>query len=104
MFEARAYSATGATSPLASTKITRRDATEHDVEIEILFSGISHSDLHQVWNERSEFMPTVYSQVGSPSDKEDIQFADAIDGDCDWGIQARKQETAEGPSRPALRG
>jgi hypothetical protein len=91
MFEARAYSATGATSPLASTKITRRDATEHDVEIEILFSGICHSDLHQVRNEWSEFMPTVYSLANPGRQsfrKEDIQFADAIDGDYDWGIQA----------------
>jgi alcohol dehydrogenase (NADP+) len=60
MYNARAYSAASATSPLASTKITRRDATEHDVQIEILFCGICHSDLHQVRNEWSEFMPTVY--------------------------------------------
>jgi hypothetical protein len=76
---------------LASTKITRRDATEHDVEIEILFSGICHSDLQQVRNEWSEFMPTVYllANPGRQSfRKEDIQFADAIDGDYDWGIQA----------------
>ena len=38
----------------------QRDPTEHDVQIEILFCGICHSDLHQVRNEWSEFMPTVY--------------------------------------------
>jgi uncharacterized zinc-type alcohol dehydrogenase-like protein len=63
MFNAKAYSAASATSPLASTTITRRDPTDHDVQIEILFCGICHSDLHQVRNEWSEFMPTVYPCV-----------------------------------------
>jgi len=43
--------------------ITRRDPTEHDVLIEILFCGICHSDLHTVRNEWSAFMPTVYPCV-----------------------------------------
>src|ERR1700730_2354073 len=63
MFNAKAYSAAGATSPLASTTIPRRDPTENDVQIEILFCGICHSDLHSVRNEWSEFMPTVYPIV-----------------------------------------
>jgi uncharacterized zinc-type alcohol dehydrogenase-like protein len=63
MFNAKAYSAASATSPLASTTIPRRDPTEHDVQVEILFCGICHSDLHQVRNEWSEFMPTVYPCV-----------------------------------------
>src|ERR1700738_3179376 len=62
-YNAKAYSAAGATSPLASTKIPRRDPTEHDVQIEILFCGICHSDLHSVRNEWSEFMPTLYPIV-----------------------------------------
>ncbi len=60
MYKAKAYAAGSATSPLASTAITRRDPTEHDVQIEILFCGICHSDLHQVRNEWSSVMPTVY--------------------------------------------
>jgi alcohol dehydrogenase (NADP+) len=60
MYQAKAYSAASATSPLASTTITRRDPTEHDVQIEILFCGVCHSDLHQVRNEWSGVMPTVY--------------------------------------------
>ncbi len=63
MFKAKAYSAASATSPLASTSITRRDPTDQDVQIEILFCGICHSDLHQVRNEWGEFMPTVYPCV-----------------------------------------
>jgi uncharacterized zinc-type alcohol dehydrogenase-like protein len=63
MFNAKAYSATSSTSPLASTTIARRDPTGHDVQIEILFCGICHSDLHQVRNEWSGVMPTVYPCV-----------------------------------------
>ena len=50
MYQAKAYSARSAASPLASTTIARRDPTEHDVQIEILFCGICHSDLHSVRN------------------------------------------------------
>jgi uncharacterized zinc-type alcohol dehydrogenase-like protein len=41
----------------------RRDPTEHDVQIEILYCGICHSDLHQVRDEWSGVMPTVYPCV-----------------------------------------
>ena len=60
MYKARAYSATSATSPMAATQIQRREPAEDDVQIEILFCGICHSDLHQVRDEWKEFMPTVY--------------------------------------------
>jgi len=63
MNNTKAYSAASATSPLAGTRIARRDPIEHDVQIEILFCGICHSDLHSVRNEWSEFMPTVYPIV-----------------------------------------
>ena len=63
VYNTKAYSATSATSPLASTTIARRDPTEHDVQIEILFCGICHSDLRSVRNEWGEFMPTVYPIV-----------------------------------------
>src|SRR5512137_261338 len=63
MVKAKAYSAASATSPLASSIIPRRDTTERDVQIEILFCGICHSDLHTVRNEWSSIMPTVYPCV-----------------------------------------
>src|SRR5437899_3343176 len=63
MYNAKAYSAAHATSRVASTTITRRDPTEQDVQIEILYCGICHSDLHQVRNEWSGVMPTVYPCV-----------------------------------------
>src|SRR5437660_806934 len=62
-YNAKAYSAASETSPLGSTKIQRRDPTDHDVQIEILFCGICHSDLHSVRNEWSEFMATNYPIV-----------------------------------------
>ncbi len=58
-YSTKAYSATGSTSPLAPTVIPRRNPGDHDVQIEILFCGICHSDLHQIHNEWS-VMPTVY--------------------------------------------
>ena len=63
MYKAKAYSVSSATSPFGSTTIARRDPTEHDVQIEILFCGICHSDLHQARNEWSGVMPTVYPCV-----------------------------------------
>jgi alcohol dehydrogenase (NADP+) len=63
VYNAKAYSAASATSPLKSAKIPRREPAEQDVQIEILFCGICHSDLHSVRNEWSEFMPTVYPIV-----------------------------------------
>jgi uncharacterized zinc-type alcohol dehydrogenase-like protein len=46
-----AYAARSATSPLAPFTITRRDPGPADVEIDILFCGVCHSDLHFVRNE-----------------------------------------------------
>ena len=63
MYKAKAYSVASATSPFVSSTIERRDPTGHDVQIEILFCGICHSDLHQARNEWSEVMPTVYPCV-----------------------------------------
>ena len=60
MSTARAYSADSATSPLAPTTVTRREPTPRDVEIQILFCGICHSDLHYA---RDEWHGTVYPCV-----------------------------------------
>jgi alcohol dehydrogenase (NADP+) len=62
-YETKAYSAASETSGLASSTIRRREPTEHDVQIEILFCGICHSDLHSVRDEWSEFMVTNYPIV-----------------------------------------
>ena len=62
MYNAKAYSVASATSPFAPTTIRRRDPTPHDVQIEILFCGICHSDLHTARNEWSG-TPTSYPCV-----------------------------------------
>ncbi len=63
MYNAKAYSVASPTSQFGSTTIARREPTENDVQIEILFCGICHSDLHQARNEWKEVMPTVYPCV-----------------------------------------
>jgi uncharacterized zinc-type alcohol dehydrogenase-like protein len=63
MYKAKAYAAASATSPLAATTIPRRDPTERDVQLQILFCGVCHSDLHSVRNEWSEFTATTYPIV-----------------------------------------
>jgi uncharacterized zinc-type alcohol dehydrogenase-like protein len=59
MYHAKAYSAASAKLPLRPATIVRRDLTERDVQLEILFCGICHSDLHSVRDEWSSVMPTV---------------------------------------------
>jgi uncharacterized zinc-type alcohol dehydrogenase-like protein len=62
-YKTKAYSAASATSPLTSTTIPRREATERDVQIDILFCGICHTDLHYARNELHDVLPTVYPCV-----------------------------------------
>jgi uncharacterized zinc-type alcohol dehydrogenase-like protein len=63
MNKAKAFSAASPTSPLSLDTIPRRDNTERDVQIEILYCGICHSDLHTVRNEWSSVMATTYPCV-----------------------------------------
>lgn len=63
MYHVKAYATASATLPLAATEIKRRGVTDHDVQIEILFCGICHSDIHLARNEWSSVMPTVYPIV-----------------------------------------
>lgn len=56
----RAFGTEAATAPLEQMNIKRRQATPHDVEIEILFCGVCHSDLHTA---RSEWGASMYPCV-----------------------------------------
>lgn len=47
----KAYGTGAAIEPLKNLTIERRDVTPHDVEIEILYCGICHSDLHSIHND-----------------------------------------------------
>jgi alcohol dehydrogenase (NADP+) len=62
-FTAKAYAAHNANSPLAPFSFARRSPRPQDVQIEILYCGICHSDLHQVRNEWQSVMPTTYPIV-----------------------------------------
>ena len=62
-YPAKAYAAQSATSGLAAATIRRREPKATDVQIEILFCGVCHSDLHQARNEWENMMPTVYPCV-----------------------------------------
>lgn len=51
MSTVNAYATTGADAPLAPFTINRREPGPHDVQMEILYCGICHSDIHQARNE-----------------------------------------------------
>jgi uncharacterized zinc-type alcohol dehydrogenase-like protein len=59
----RAYAAHSATTPLAPLGISRRDPLPTDVQIDILYCGVCHSDLHQARDEWHDFAPTTYPCV-----------------------------------------
>ncbi|MDG2531374.1 NAD(P)-dependent alcohol dehydrogenase [Caulobacter endophyticus] len=56
----KAYGAFAADKPLEAMDITRRDVGPHDVQIEIAYCGVCHSDLHTV---RSEWAGTLFPCV-----------------------------------------
>ena len=56
----RGYSAESAASPLAPFSFRRRDPGPEDIQIDILFCGVCHSDLHTA---RNEWKNTVYPCV-----------------------------------------
>ncbi|MFT3878733.1 MAG: NAD(P)-dependent alcohol dehydrogenase [Gemmatales bacterium] len=58
----KAYAASSSTSPMAPANIARREVGPTDVEVDILYCGVCHSDLHTVRNEWSTW-PTVYPCV-----------------------------------------
>ena len=63
IWNAKAYAAASPTSSMAPTTIPRREPNEHDVQIDILFCGICHSDLHTVRDEWKSVFPTLYPCV-----------------------------------------
>jgi uncharacterized zinc-type alcohol dehydrogenase-like protein len=60
MIKSKAYAAQSATSPLAPFEIDRRALNADDVQIEILYCGVCHSDLHTA---RNEWKSTTYPSV-----------------------------------------
>jgi len=56
----KCYAAQAADAPLAPFQIERRELRPDDVQVEILYCGVCHSDLHTV---RNEWKNTVYPVV-----------------------------------------
>ncbi|SIS84160.1 uncharacterized zinc-type alcohol dehydrogenase-like protein [Chryseobacterium ureilyticum] len=59
-FTVKAYGAESTTADLKEMNIERRDVTSKDVEIEILYCGVCHSDLHTA---RNDWGGTIYPAV-----------------------------------------
>jgi alcohol dehydrogenase (NADP+) len=62
-YKAKAYAAQSPTSAVAAITIPRREPQPKDVQIEILYCGICHTDLHFVRNEFAAIVPTTYPCV-----------------------------------------
>ena len=56
----KAYAAQSPETPLAPFQFDRRDVGPNDVQLEILYCGVCHSDLHQV---RDEWGGSIYPMV-----------------------------------------
>jgi uncharacterized zinc-type alcohol dehydrogenase-like protein len=51
MTQTKAYAAQDAKTPLAPWNFQRREVADYDVQIDIMYCGVCHSDLHQIRNE-----------------------------------------------------
>lgn len=60
MTPVKAYATQSPTSALAPFSIERRDVGDNDVQIDILYAGVCHSDIHQA---RDEWGESIYPMV-----------------------------------------
>jgi uncharacterized zinc-type alcohol dehydrogenase-like protein len=60
MIPAKAYAAQDAQTDLAPWSFERREVGPHDVQFDILFCGVCHSDLHQIKN---DWFPGIFPMV-----------------------------------------
>jgi uncharacterized zinc-type alcohol dehydrogenase-like protein len=60
MIKTKAYAAQDEKTPLAPWTFERRDVGPHDVQFDILFCGVCHSDLHQIKN---DWFPGIFPMV-----------------------------------------
>jgi len=60
MIAAKGYAAQSPTTPMAPWNFERRDVGDHDVQFDILYCGVCHSDLHQV---RNDWFPGIFPMV-----------------------------------------
>ena len=60
MITTKAYAAQNEKTPLAPWTFERREVGAHDVQFDILFCGVCHSDLHQIKN---DWFPGIFPMV-----------------------------------------
>jgi uncharacterized zinc-type alcohol dehydrogenase-like protein len=60
MIQTKGYAAQNAETDLAPWNFERREVGAHDVQIEIMYCGVCHSDLHQIKN---DWFPGVFPMV-----------------------------------------
>jgi uncharacterized zinc-type alcohol dehydrogenase-like protein len=60
MIQTKGYAAQTAETDLAPWDFERREVGPHDVQLEILFCGVCHSDLHQIKN---DWFPGIFPMV-----------------------------------------
>jgi uncharacterized zinc-type alcohol dehydrogenase-like protein len=60
LLDSKGYAAVSATEPLRPYSFQRRDLQRHDIQIEIQYCGVCHSDLHTA---RNEWQNTTYPVV-----------------------------------------
>ncbi|MBC8123418.1 MAG: alcohol dehydrogenase catalytic domain-containing protein, partial [Gemmatimonadaceae bacterium] len=60
MVQVRGYAAADKSSPMEPFSFERREPGPKDVQIEILFCGICHSDVHQI---RDDWSNSLYPMV-----------------------------------------
>ena len=62
-YTAKAYAAQSPTSGIAAITIPRRTPQPKDVQIEILYCGVCHTDVHFAHNDFANSIPTTYPCV-----------------------------------------
>ncbi|PZR35001.1 MAG: hydroxyacid dehydrogenase, partial [Azospira oryzae] len=60
MIATKGYAAQSPETDLAPWNFERREVGPHDVQFEILFCGVCHSDLHQIKN---DWFPGIFPMV-----------------------------------------
>lgn len=60
MIHTKSYAAQSPTSNLAPWDFERREVGPHDVQFDIMFCGVCHSDLHQI---RNDWFPGIFPMV-----------------------------------------
>ena len=63
MLKTRGYAAQSATTPLGPFQFERREPGPHDVQLDILYCGVCHTDIHWSRNDWDFAIPAIYPIV-----------------------------------------